>query len=83
MRKVYDSVNSGDGVAAARGKQARMDIMVRCSGRCCARCCCCCCCCCCVMRLLAQDKYTPEAVASEMEKRVQVLGPDLLSRLLR
>jgi hypothetical protein len=36
-----------------------------------------------VMRLLAQDKYTPEAVASEMEKRVQVLGPDLLSRLLR
>jgi hypothetical protein len=29
MRKVFNSVNSGDGVAAARGKQARLDIMVR------------------------------------------------------
>jgi hypothetical protein len=78
MRKVYDSVNSGDGVAAARGKQARMDIMVRWSGSCCAGCCggg--------VMRLLPQDKYTPEAVASEMEKRVQVPGPDLLFPTVR
>ena len=29
MRKVFDSVNTGDGVAAARGKQARLDIQVR------------------------------------------------------
>jgi hypothetical protein len=28
MRKVFDSVNSGDGVAEARGKQARLDVMV-------------------------------------------------------
>jgi hypothetical protein len=77
MRKVYDSVNSGDGVAAARGKQARMDIMVRWSGSCCAGCCCG------VMRLPPQDKYTPEAVASEMEKRVQVPGPDLFFRTVR
>jgi hypothetical protein len=77
MRKVYDSVTSGDGVAAARGKQARLDIMVRWSA-CCAGCCCCG-----VMRSLPQDKYTPEAVASEMEKRVQVPSPDLVSRTLR
>ena len=29
MRKVFNSVNSGDGVAAARAKQARLDVMVR------------------------------------------------------
>jgi hypothetical protein len=29
MRKVFDSVNTGDGVAAARGQQARLDVMVR------------------------------------------------------
>ena len=29
MRKVFDSVNTGDGVAAARGKQARLDIQAR------------------------------------------------------
>jgi hypothetical protein len=75
MRKVYDSVNSGDGVAAARGKQARIDIMVRLSCECCARCCCC------VMRLPPQDKYTPEAVASDMEKRVQVRVPQILRPL--
>jgi glycosyltransferase involved in cell wall biosynthesis len=28
MRKVYDSVNSGDGIASSRGRRARLDIMV-------------------------------------------------------
>jgi hypothetical protein len=73
MRKVFDSVNSGDGVAAARGKQARLDIMVRTFQplvvlrallrrwrRDESRC------------LLPQDHYTPDIVTSEIEKRVQV-----------
>jgi hypothetical protein len=67
MRKVFDSVNTGDGVAAARGKQARLDIQARTrtSAQGLPPC----------VTLAAQDQYTPELVAAEIEKRVQVRWP--------